>query len=177
MPEEDGGSGFPIEPTKGTTRNGFSHSGKSVHPAAFGSSRNMDASEDEAQMGPGHGSNSSRNGTELRIQKSYSQRGASQLSMSLAAARGSSRFDNDRENGTNRHWPEERGNGRCNDLGGAESSEKHQWSHHLLERPKSSHKKDGQPAEKESSMVIIDLIVMSICILFLFSTASVPNFL
>lgn len=155
IPEEDGGSGFPIEPTKGTTRNGFSHSGKSIHPTAFGSARNMDVNEDEAQMGPGRGSNSSRNGAELRIQKSYSHRGGSQLSMfsGSVAVQGSSRFDNDRENGMNRHWPEERCNARYNELGGAESSEKHQWSHHLLDRPKSSHKKDEQPSEKGSSMV------------------------
>lgn len=154
IPEEDGGSGFPIEPTKGTTRNGFSHSGKSIHPTAFGSARNMDVNEDEAQMGPGRGSNSSRNGAELRIQKSYSHRGGSQLSMfsGSVAVQGSSRFDNDRENGMNRHWPEERCNARYNELGGAESSEKHQWSHHLLDRPKSSHKKDEQPSEKGSSM-------------------------
>ncbi|KAL6329118.1 hypothetical protein AAG906_007664 [Vitis piasezkii] len=138
IPEEDGGSGFPIEPTKGTTRNGFSHSGKSIHPTAFGSARNMDVNEDEAQMGPGRGSNSSRNGAELRIQKSYSHREDPNCS---------SRFDNDRE------WNESalargRCNARYNELGGAESSEKHQWSHHLLDRPKSSHKKDEQPSER-----------------------------
>ena len=161
MPEEDGGSGFPIEPSKGTTRNGFSHSGKSIRPMGFGSSQNMDENEneDDARMGTGQGSSSSRNGAESRIHKSYSHRGASQLSMfsGSVAVRGSLRFDNDRENnGMNRHWPEERGNAGCNELGGgAESSEKHQWSHHLLERPKSSHKKDEQPSEKESSMVNI----------------------
>lgn len=163
IPDEDGGSGFLIEPTKGITKNDLSHSGKTIHPSALGYAQNMDVTEDEVQMGSARGSNS-------RIHKSYSHRGASQLSMfsGSVAVRGSSRFDNDRENGVNRHWPEERCNGRCIELSGAESSEKQQLSHHLLERPKSSHKKDEQLPEKEPSMMVKKFSKILI-------DASVPN--
>lgn len=138
-PDEDSGSGFPIEPPKGATSNGYSHSGQSMHPSAFGSSRNM------SQSGQ------SRNGAE----KSYMYRGAAQSSRfsNSASVRSDSRYDGVVEASANPHWPEERINARYSHLDNGDSSAKHDWSHNLLDRPKSSHKKDEQPSGKESATV------------------------
>ncbi|XP_050128949.1 probable serine/threonine-protein kinase At1g09600 [Malus sylvestris] len=135
-PEEDSGSGFPIEPPKGAAPNAFSHSGQSVHPSAFGS------------LQSGH----SKNGAEFSRQKSYMYRGAAQSSRfsNSASVRSGSQFDGNIES-ANPHWPEERMNGRYNYFDNGESSAKHDWSRHFLERPKSSHKKDEQPSGKESA--------------------------
>ncbi|KAI5356387.1 hypothetical protein L3X38_009282 [Prunus dulcis] len=136
-PDEDSGSGFPIEPPKGATSNGYSHSGQSMHPSAFGSLRNM------SQSGQ------SRNGAE----KSYMYRGAAQSSRfsNSASVRSDSRYDGVVEASANPHWPEERINARYSHLDNGDSSAKHDWSHNFLDRPKSSHKKDEQPSGKESS--------------------------
>ncbi|XP_021824542.1 probable serine/threonine-protein kinase At1g09600 isoform X1 [Prunus avium] len=136
-PDEDSGSGFPIEPPKGATSNGYSHSGQSMHPSAFGSSRNM------SQSGQ------SRNG----VEKSYMYRGAAQSSRfsNSASVRSDSRYDGVVEASANPHWPEERINARYSHLDNGDSSAKHDWSHNFLDRPKSSHKKDEQPSGKESA--------------------------
>ncbi|KAJ7967977.1 Serine/threonine protein kinase [Quillaja saponaria] len=146
-PGEDGVAGFPIEPRKGAGPNVFSHSGQSIHPSAFGSTRNMNLNED----GPDR-VGSSRNETELRKQRSYIHHGATELSRfsNSVAVRGGSRFDIGGHSSVNPHWPEERFSSRYNHLADGDSSEKHEWSHHLLERPKSSHKEDRQLSEKEA---------------------------
>ncbi|KAK9286452.1 hypothetical protein L1049_014849 [Liquidambar formosana] len=153
-PDEDSGTGFPIEPPIGTVQNGFSHSGQSIPHNTFGSSQDRNVNEDEALKGPCPAIGSSRNGPELRKQRSFGHRGAGQLSRisSSVAVRGSSRFDSNRETSVNPHWPEERINARYDHLDGTESSGKHEWSQHLLDRPKSSHKKGEHPCGKESTM-------------------------
>ena len=140
-PEEDGGAGFPIEPPKGTARDKYSHSGQSMHPSNFGSSRNMKASA-RAFVSP-------RTAEELSTQTTYVHRGAVELSRfsNSVAVRGSSRFDMTKENSINPHWSVERFNARYNHLDNVESS------HHLLDRPKTSHVKDEQPSSKESTVV------------------------
>ncbi|KAE8688036.1 granule-bound starch synthase 2 [Hibiscus syriacus] len=70
-----------------------------------------------------------------------------------AFVRGSSRFDMTKENNINPHWPEEHFNAGYNLLCNAESSEKHELSCHLLNRPKGSNVKDEQSSSKESAAV------------------------
>ncbi|XP_059650160.1 probable serine/threonine-protein kinase At1g09600 [Cornus florida] len=121
-PEEDGGSGFPIGPSGGTSKNSFSSSCQSIKP-----------------------------GTEWRPQGSFKPQGAegqlSKLSNS-ATVRGSSRSGLSRETNAYPHWPEEPLNARYNQLDGAESSENLEWSHHLLDGPNSSHKNDERTSGK-----------------------------
>ncbi|PSS19018.1 Serine/threonine-protein kinase [Actinidia chinensis var. chinensis] len=147
-PREDGGSGFHMEPPKGTPQDGLSRSGQLV--GAFGSSIN----EVEALMDSRQPSASSSNGPTLRTQRSFRPQGLGQMSRfsNSVAVRGSSRFDMSRETNGNPHWPEERLNARYNQLDAAESSVNHEWSHHLLEAPK-SHKKDEPVPGKEYTAV------------------------
>lgn len=149
-PGEDGGSGFRMEPSRGTPQDGLSRSGQLVKPGAFGSLIN----EGEALMDSQQPLASSKNGPVLRTQKSFRSQGLGQFSRfsNSVAARGSSRFDMSRETSGNPHWPEERLNGRYNGLDDAGSSVGHDWSHHLLEVPK-SYKKDEQAPGKESTAV------------------------
>ncbi|GFY94681.1 protein kinase superfamily protein [Actinidia rufa] len=114
-PREDGGSGFHMEPPKGTPQDGLSRSGQLI--GAFGSSIN----EVEALMDSRQPSASSSNGPTLRTQRSFRPQGLGQMS-------------------------------RYNQLDAAESSVNHEWSHHLLEAPK-SHKKDEPVPGKEYTAV------------------------
>ncbi|XP_062026237.1 probable serine/threonine-protein kinase At1g09600 [Rosa rugosa] len=141
IPEEDSGSGFPLEPPKGATSNGFSHSGHSMHPSAYGSTRNLEMR------------GQSKNGAELRRQNSYMNGGAAQSSRfsSSASVRSDSRFGGVVETTANPHWPEERINTRYNHLDDGNSSAKHDWSLQFLNRPKSSQRKDEQPSGKDSA--------------------------
>ncbi|XP_059648280.1 probable serine/threonine-protein kinase At1g09600 [Cornus florida] len=155
-PEEDSGSGFPIEPSGGTSKNSFSSSCQSIKPGALQSAVYMNVNEDEALMGSQRAFGSLGVGTEWRPQGSFKPQGAegqlSKLSNS-ATFRGSSRSGLSRETNAYPHWPEEPLNARYNQLDGAESSENHEWSHHLLDRPNSSHKNDERTSGKESTMV------------------------
>ncbi|KAK1323038.1 putative serine/threonine-protein kinase [Acorus calamus] len=150
-PQEDGGSGFPIDPPKAAAQNGFSHSGTFMHPNT--SSWNKKA--DETRTIPGRVSGSVRglNGPELKTSRSYMpQAGADLSNMSgLVAARKNVKSDNHREKNADPHWPENRPNARYNPLDVGESSEKQEWTHHLLDRPTSSHKKDERVTGREST--------------------------
>ncbi|KAK2999920.1 hypothetical protein RJ639_024238 [Escallonia herrerae] len=141
-PEEDGGSGFPIEPSRGSLQNG--------HRFIPGASLNMNVNEAGAVMGSQQAFESSRNGAGLRTQLSYKPQGgaAAQLSKfsSSVAVRGSSRFDISRDTNAHPNWLDECSNSRFTHLNDAESS------HHLLERPNSSYKKDGHAPGKESTL-------------------------
>ncbi|XP_062095234.1 probable serine/threonine-protein kinase At1g09600 [Humulus lupulus] len=140
--EEEGGSGFPIEPPRDMSRNGIPLSGQSMLLSAFGS-HNMNARAGQ-----------SRSGAELRTPRSNVHHGAVELSRfsNSVAARSESWFDSSGETSMNSHWPEERINGGYSQLNGGDSSGKQEWSHHLLERPRSSHKNKDEPAlEKEPS--------------------------
>ncbi|KAA8528009.1 hypothetical protein F0562_035122 [Nyssa sinensis] len=69
-PHEDGGSGFPIEPPRGNAKNGYSHSASMIHPSAVGYSQTKKVREDEGLSGTGRTTSSSRNGSEMRKQRS-----------------------------------------------------------------------------------------------------------
>lgn len=104
-----------------------------------------------------------KNGPVLRTQKSFRSQGLGQFSRfsNSVVVRGSSRFDMSRETSGNPHWPEERLHGRYNELDDAGSSVGHDWSHHLLEVPK-SYKKDEQAPGKESTRVY-DQLFLHLC--------------
>nr|XP_011464923.1 PREDICTED: probable serine/threonine-protein kinase At1g09600 isoform X2 [Fragaria vesca subsp. vesca] len=142
IPEEDSSSGFPLEPPKGAASNSFSHSGQSIQPSAYGSTRNIEMR-----------SGQSKNGAELRRQNSYMNGGAAQSSRfsSSASVRSDSRFGGVVQTTANPHWPEERINTRYNHLDDSNSSAKHDWSLQFLNRPKSSQIKDEQPSGKDSA--------------------------
>ncbi|EEF35922.1 Serine/threonine-protein kinase cdk9, putative [Ricinus communis] len=144
-PEEVGGSGFPTVPPEGTTRNVYSHSGKSMHPTNHGSSRGMTANETEALRTSGQAFSSPKKTEELTTQRSFTQWGAAQLSRfsNSVAVRGSSNSDSGSETTANSHWPEDRFNPQHNHLDDS--------SHHLLDRPKFSDK-ECRPAGLESTM-------------------------
>ncbi|CAK7357170.1 unnamed protein product [Dovyalis caffra] len=133
--EEDGGSGFPIGPAKGTARNIYSHSGQSMHPTNFGSSRNMNIND--SVRAPDQEFISPRQTAKLRAQRSFVQRGAEQLSRfsNSVAVRGGSQFHGSSVTNVNSRWPDESFNARYNNLDDS--------SHSLLGRPNFSHKKPG----------------------------------
>lgn len=133
--EEDGGSGFPIGPPKEIARNVYSHSGQSMHPTNFGSSRNMNIN-DAALRAPGQDFVSPRQTAGLRAQRSFVQREAvlSRFSNSVAV-RGDSHFQGSSSTNVNSNWPEESFNVRYNNLDDS--------SHSLLGRPNFSNKKSG----------------------------------
>ncbi|XP_022945343.1 probable serine/threonine-protein kinase At1g09600 [Cucurbita moschata] len=140
-PEEDGGSGFCIDPPKESTQ---------TQPNASSSSRNMNRSRGDTPGGFSVG----EKGAELRKQRSYMHHGSGQLSRysNSVAGQGSLQFGCGGESSSNSRWPEECFNVSYNHINGGESSEKHEWSHHLLESPKSSYKIDDQSSGKESAM-------------------------
>ncbi|KAI3805169.1 hypothetical protein L1987_27285 [Smallanthus sonchifolius] len=116
--EEDGGSGFPIEPSRGSLNNGIYHS-RSKQPEK----------SDEPQFGPDSSQHYKHRGAQL-----------SRFSNSLAW-HGSSRLDHSK--GTSAHWPEDRPNGKYHQLNDAESA-----SLHMLDDPNSSYKKhEHQPGK------------------------------
>ncbi|KAJ6706662.1 KINASE CDK9 putative-RELATED [Salix purpurea] len=134
--EEDGVSRCPIESAaKGAARNTYSHSGQSVHPMNLGSSHKININE--ACRDPGHDFISSRQTAQLRAQRSFVERGATQLSRfsSSVAVRGGSQFHGGSSTNLNLHWPQESFNARYNNLDDS--------SHGLLGRPKFLNKKPG----------------------------------
>ncbi|KAJ8618697.1 hypothetical protein MRB53_014883 [Persea americana] len=144
-PEEDTGSGSSIHPSRGTAQNGYSHSGPLIHPGAFGSSWTKKVKEDEIQMAPGQALGSTR----AYMQRLHVPKGGSDLSTlsGLVAARSK----NDRESSTHSHWQEQGLSNSYSQLDSAETSEKQEWTHHLLDRQSSSHKKGDKMGGKEST--------------------------
>ncbi|KAJ1420017.1 Serine/threonine-protein kinase, active site [Sesbania bispinosa] len=144
-PEEDGGCGFPLEPTKSRALNVFSHSGQSMHPSAYGSSRNMNLKEEDVLTGPNHVF-TSRN-PELRKQKSYWHGSTAKLSRfsNSVATRGNSRLDMSGDCSVNSEWPEDHFGMRYSHLADGESSQ-------LLDGPKSSCKNDFHLLGKDRAM-------------------------
>jgi len=106
---------------------------------ALGSSQNMNGNQRDNLRGSSVGAK----GAELRKQRSYVQHGGVKLSRysNSIAVRGGSRFG---------CGPEECFNVSYNRFNDVESSEKHEWSHHLLDTPKSSYKIDDQSSGKVS---------------------------
>lgn len=144
-PEEDGGSGFPLEPSKSRALNVFSHSGQSMYRNAYGSSRNMNMKEEDVLTGPDHVF-SSRN-SELRKQKSCWHGSTAQFSRfsNSVAVRGDSRLDMGGDSSVSSQWPEDDFGMRYSHLACGESNQ-------LLNGPKSSHKMD-LPSGKDPAMV------------------------
>ncbi|XP_039006401.1 probable serine/threonine-protein kinase At1g09600 [Hibiscus syriacus] len=159
--EEDRGTAFPIEPLKGTEivlPN--SHSSQSMRrPSRFGSSRNKKTNEIESMKASTRAFSSPRKPEELRSQATSVHRGTLELSRfsNSIAVRGCPRFDMTKENNINPHWPEEHFNAGYNHLDIVESSEKHELSHRLLDRPKASNVKDEQLSSKESAVGCVSM--------------------
>ncbi|XP_061375984.1 probable serine/threonine-protein kinase At1g09600 [Gastrolobium bilobum] len=137
-PEGDSGSGFPLEPAQSRALNVFSHSGQSMHPSAYGSSRHMNLKEEDVFR--------SRN-CELRKQKSYWQGSSAQLSRfsNSVAVRGDSRLDMSGDCSVNSQWPEDQFGMRYSRPADDESNQ-------LLDAPKSSRRKDYHPVGKDRAM-------------------------
>ncbi|KAG9457009.1 hypothetical protein H6P81_001517 [Aristolochia fimbriata] len=141
-PEEEGGLGFPLNPPRGSSANGFSHSGPLCHPNAFGSSWNSSKKfkEDEirSSFGPLRGSHA----TALKTQRSCMPQVVTDISnhSALASSRTNAKSDNHRETNDS-YWSEQRSIARYNILDDADT-EKQERTHHLLDAPTSSLKKD-----------------------------------
>ncbi|CAJ2649262.1 unnamed protein product [Trifolium pratense] len=133
-PEEEGGC-LPLEPAKSRAHTIFSHSGQSMHPSAYGSSRNMNLKEEVVLTGPDRVF-TSRN-SELRKQNSYWHGRTAQLSRfsNSLAVRGDSRFDMGGDRNLNSQWLEDQFDMRSSHLPDGESN-------HLLDGTKHSRKKD-----------------------------------
>ncbi|XP_076960064.1 putative serine/threonine-protein kinase At1g09600 [Bidens hawaiensis] len=95
--EEDGGSGFPIEPSRGSLNNGN-----------YNTRLKQPKKSDEPHSGPDSSHHYKHRGAQL-----------SRFSNSLAW-HGSSRLDHSK--GTSAHWPEDRSNGKYHQLNDTESS-------------------------------------------------------
>ncbi|PIA47138.1 hypothetical protein AQUCO_01400085v1 [Aquilegia coerulea] len=119
-PQEDGANGFPIDPPRGN------------ESITYGSSWNKNVME-----GGNPAFGSSRKGSELRNQRSYMPQGASEHS-SLTTSRSSARLDYTRERNSHPRWAEKQLSSKYNKLDDPDPS------HHLLDRPASSHKKDDK---------------------------------
>lgn len=99
---------------------------------------------------------SSRHETEYKSQRSYRPHrpAASQLSQfsNSVAGHGSSRLDLSKDNSIGSKWSEERLNVRYNNFNDSE------LSHHLLDKPHSSYRKDDVIPQKETTVVNLILI-------------------
>lgn len=136
----------------GTTQNNFILSGQSAKPSLNGSTQIGNANEVEALIVPDRELDSPRGGAELRRQRSFMQRRASQLSRfsNSVAVGGDSHLDCSREKGANTQWRDEGFVARCSHPDGGELAGKHDWSHHLLHRPISLFKKGGEHSRRDS---------------------------
>ncbi|GAU20143.1 hypothetical protein TSUD_352050 [Trifolium subterraneum] len=143
-PEKEGGC-LPLEPAKSRAHNIFSHSGQSMHPSAYGSSRNMNLKEEVVITGPDRVF-TSRN-SEMRKQNSYWHGRAAQLSRfsNSLAVRGDSRLDMGGDRNLNSQWLEDHFDTRSNHLPDGESNQ-------LLDGTKHSHKKDFHLFGKDRAM-------------------------
>lgn len=140
--EEDGGSGFPFDPSRGSLYNGHlsqvSDSGNSINTNTNGLGPLMSSQRafDSSRFG------------ELSAHKSFRPYGAaahlSRFSNSVAA-HGSSRFDMSREVSTHSQGPEEHMTGKYNQLNNSD------LSYSLLGKD-SSNKKDKHATGKESAV-------------------------
>lgn len=158
-PEEEGGNGFLLEPAKSKASNVLSHSGQSMHPSSYGSSRNMNLKEEDALTGPNHVF-TSRN-PDLRKQNSYWHGSTAQLSKfsNSVAVRGDSRLDMSGDRSLNSQWPEDHFDMRYSHLADSESNQ-------LLAGSKPSRKKDFNLLGKDRAMVKKLITNINLCNLF-----------
>uniref|UniRef100_A0A6V7Q7B8 [RNA-polymerase]-subunit kinase n=1 Tax=Ananas comosus var. bracteatus TaxID=296719 RepID=A0A6V7Q7B8_ANACO len=132
--QEDGGSGFPIDPPGGKVENGYP---RRVPLVTAGRSSTTSGRS---------------NGQDLKAQRPYVAHGngtsGADFSHSSYLSSGNvSRLDNMKESSRQTYLNEQRS--RYNKLGVVEASEKQEWGHHLLDRPSSSHRKDDVAGSKE----------------------------
>ncbi|KAK6143781.1 hypothetical protein DH2020_024129 [Rehmannia glutinosa] len=135
--EEDGGSGFPIEPSRGSLHNG--------HSMLMGTSVNSLDVVDEGRHLNSHRGLDSSGYRELKTQRSFKPQTAARLSRfsNSVAARGSSQLDFSRDSSVHSHWPQH--NTRYEQMNDGESS------NHLLGKPDSPYKNNGQVPPKENT--------------------------
>ncbi|KAG4968390.1 hypothetical protein JHK87_034041 [Glycine soja] len=140
-PEEDGDYGFHREPAKSRALDVLSHSGQSVHPSVYGSSRNMNLKEEDLTS-PDHGFRSRK--SELRKQKSYWQGSTAKLSRfsNSVAVQGDPLLDMSGDSSANSQWPEDQFGMRCSHQADGDSKQ-------LLDGLKSSQKNDFHPIGKD----------------------------
>lgn len=139
-PEEESGSDFPIEPVKGLTRNGCSYSGQLKQASNLGTTWSRMTSENEHFTGPSGPFGSPSGAADLKNTRSYIQPCAASFSRfsNSVADRGRSQLDCSTESRVNWKW--------------GDDSVKHDRST-LLDKSKSSFKKDVQLSGKDSSVV------------------------
>ncbi|KAI3448368.1 hypothetical protein Pfo_005033 [Paulownia fortunei] len=138
--EEDGGSGFPIEPSRGSLHTG--------HSMLMGTSGNSLDVVDEGRHLNSHRALDSSGYRELKTQRSFKPLvTAARLSRfsNSVAARGSTQLDFSRDTSVHSHWQEQCQNTRYEQMNDAESS------NHLLGRPDSPYKNNGQVPLKETT--------------------------
>lgn len=128
-PQEDVESGSSIYPPRGAAHNGISHSGPLIHRGAFGSSWNKKVKDEEVQIAFGQ---------EYGASGGYMQNSYAAMS------------NNHGENSTR---PEKGWNRKYNQAEVVDTSEKQEWTHHLLDRTSSSHKKSDRMDRKKSTTV------------------------
>ncbi|WOL03624.1 hypothetical protein Cni_G12344 [Canna indica] len=135
-PKEEALSGFRIDPPRGTSQNGFSRGGHLMHSGRL--------STTGLPIGP-----------EIRAHAAYFPQGrAADLPIATGPVVGRSntaRLDR-RQSSKHTNLSENQPASRCNHIDDADSSEKQQWTHHLLNGASSSHK-DDKTAEKEQTIV------------------------
>ncbi|XP_068647149.1 probable serine/threonine-protein kinase At1g54610 isoform X2 [Aristolochia californica] len=151
-PEEEGGSGFPLNPPRGSSANGVSHSGPLYHPNAFGSSWNSTKKFKEDEIRPAFGSLGGPHGPELKTQRSCMPQVVTDVSnhSGFGSSRANAKSDNHRET-NNSYWSEQRSIARYNPLDDTDPG-KQEWTHHLLDAPTSSLKKTKKVADKDSTV-------------------------
>lgn len=145
--QDDGGSRFQSDPSRETSENGFSRNG---HLGAYGSSYTK-KTEDQHHVPGSSASSGLSNGAESRTQRPYMNPGSGADLPNLAGL--GPRINRTGKSADHRDWPEHMPMSRYSQqLDAANSSEKQEWFHHLLDRPASSHKKDNKMDGKEPTM-------------------------
>lgn len=134
---------------RGNVENGF------LHPGVSGSLQTNKVKDDKSRAVPSHSSTTlgHLHRPELRTQMPYMSQagsaGLSNLSGPLAVRNTSIKLDNHNERPKQPHWPGHRSGSRYR-LDVADNSA----THHLLERPSSSHKKNETVGSKDSTATV-----------------------
>ncbi|RDX88731.1 putative serine/threonine-protein kinase, partial [Mucuna pruriens] len=142
-PEKQGCCDFPREPAKSRAFNVFSHSGQSMHPSVYGSSRNMNLKEEDVLTCPDHDFRLRK--SELRKQSSYWHGSTAKLSRlsNSVAVRGDSLLDMSGDFSVKSQWPEDQFDMKYSHLADGESNQ-------LLDGIK-SYKKAFHPIGKDGA--------------------------
>ncbi|KAG6517344.1 probable serine/threonine-protein kinase At1g54610 [Zingiber officinale] len=131
-PKDDALAGFWVDHPRGTAQNGFPHGGPSMHSGRL--------STTGVPTGP-----------EIKTHASYiPQGGGTALTTGLVVARSHTAKLDRRQSAKHTHLPENQSASKYNQLE-SDSSEKPEWTHHLLDAPSSSRKKDEKTGEEEQA--------------------------